>query len=157
IGTTEHALHYDARLKLVLGGQAKPADGNECFELARVAVLKQLYATAARFCQDGSAADPKQFQDPEQGLRYLAASAAARAGGGQGKDVAKLDRNERRRLRQQARVWLRAELDAGAKALDGDPAQVAPGLAKALKEWVSDPNLDGVRSPQALSQLSETE
>ncbi len=48
----------------------------------------------------------------------------------------------RARLRDQARLWLRAELAAWGKKLDSDPAAKS-SVENALKQWRTDPDLAG--------------
>src|SRR5215472_4056243 len=72
-----------------------------CAETTRSSTLRQPESSAMR----SPPKDDLQTQD-----RYNAANAAALAGCGQGEDAAKLNDNERTRLRQQALTWLRADL-----------------------------------------------
>jgi serine/threonine-protein kinase len=98
----------------------KSKNGNHFGEedkLAQVCLLKRLTKTGARFFQEALAAMPALAKDVQQGIRYLAARAAALAGTGQGKDVAALNERRRSEWRRQALVWLRADLTAWNKFL----------------------------------------
>jgi hypothetical protein len=81
---------------------------------------------------------------------------AASAGCGRGKDALNLNDQERARLRDQARHWLRAELAAWGKKLDSDPAAKA-SMEDALKRWRADPDLTGLREPDFLNRLPVAE
>src|SRR5260370_196524 len=61
------------------------------------------------------------------------------------------------RLRQPALDWLRADLAAWHKVLEGDQAKAAPAVRKQLQHWLQDPDFAGVRGPHALAQLPEAE
>src|SRR5262249_9673119 len=89
--------------------------------------------------------------------RYLAARCAALAGCGLGKDAAMLSVEERARWRRQARAWLEADLAVWARSLDGG-FQADRALArKMLTHWQVEPDLAGLREPQALDELSPDE
>jgi serine/threonine-protein kinase len=75
------------------------------------------------------------------------------AGCGQGRDAADLDEESRAEFRRQALDWLRAELEAQRLLLEQKPETVA----NHLQDWLWDPDFAGVREPDALAQLSETE
>src|SRR5262249_48111777 len=87
------------------------------------------------------------------GHRYNAACAAAMAGCGQGKDEPPPDEATRAKLRRQALDWLRADLTLRTKQLATNPAEAR----KELAHWKADPDLAGVREPDALAKLPEAE
>jgi tetratricopeptide (TPR) repeat protein len=146
----------DEKLAAVLGGQAEPSSAAERTELASLCQhpARRLYVTAARFAADAFAADARLAADLSQAHRYNAACAAAIAGCGQGKDAEKLDDRERTRLRQQALTWLRADLAAWRKAAE---AKLRPVVRQRMQHWLGDTDFAGVRDPQALAKLPETE
>jgi hypothetical protein len=82
---------------------------------------------------------------------------AASLAGGQGKDADQLDDKERARLRRQALGWLRADLAAWTQVVDKAPPQARPAVRQALQHWQKDPDLAGLRDPDALAQLPEAE
>jgi tetratricopeptide (TPR) repeat protein len=98
---------------------------------------KQAYAGAAACFGMAFALGPARTA-----RRYEAACAAALAGCGRGADAGRLPEAEKARLRGQALAWLRAER-AGAPERAG--------------QWLDDPDLDGVRDPDALAKLPEAE
>jgi choline monooxygenase len=116
----EQSLALDQKLPAHLD-EAAPANNAERLALAQLCQKPTtlLYVAAARFYADAFAAEPKLAEDPQNGHRYSSACAAAMAGCGQGKDAGLLDEKDRVRLRRQALTWLRADLDAWAKLLDG--------------------------------------
>jgi hypothetical protein len=114
------------------------------------------YAAAARCCADAFTAHPQLLAGPSTKHRYLAACAAALAGCGQGRDAADLDEPTRVRFRQQARDWLRAELEERRRLLAQEPGQVR-AVARDLQDWLWDSPFAGVRGPDALARLPEAE
>jgi tetratricopeptide (TPR) repeat protein len=148
----------DRKLPAFLKGDARPADAAEALGLAQLCErqYKQRHAAAARFYAAAFAADPNLADDPRQSHRQSAARSAALAGCGQGNDAAGLDDSERAGLRRQALDWLRAELAARAKRLEGgDPVQGAM-VRQALTYWRHDADFTGVRG-DALAMLPEAE
>jgi hypothetical protein len=121
------------------------------------------YCTAAQLYADAFAAEPKRadnlFRDH---YRYNAACYAALAAAGHGEDAAKLDGKERSRWRQQALDWLRADLTALGKLLDGDILRVQTAvMVKAslqqvkarLQHWQRDADLSSLREKDAVAKL----
>jgi hypothetical protein len=122
----------------------------------RVAELLNDAATAGFFA-DAFARKPKLAEDPRTGLRYDAACSAALAGCGRGADGAQLSDAERARWRTRARRWLRAELDAWARILQGGLAVDRARAQEKLAWWRKDPDLAGLRDPDALDKLPPAE
>src|SRR5262249_23483273 len=89
--------------------------------------------------------------------RYNAARAAAQAGCGHGADATGLGEDERRRWRDQAREWLKADLVARARALDAGPAATRGTARMAVPRLRNEPNLACVREPGELDKLSRAE
>jgi tetratricopeptide (TPR) repeat protein len=116
---------------------------------------KQLYVASVRLYTEAFAAQPELEDKVESGHRYNAARAAALAGCGQGEDAAKLDDKEKRRLRDQALAWLRADLDSYDKQYK---ARQVPGvilLIERLAHAQKDPNFKGIR--ESLATLPDSE
>jgi tetratricopeptide (TPR) repeat protein len=147
----------DARLPAFLGGQERPQDAEERLALLEVCRHKRLYAAAARFYAEAFAEQPRLAQGLREGHRYNAACAAALAAAGKGEDAANLDDRECARLRRQAQDWLRADLAAWTQVLDKGLPQAHPAVPRALRHWQRDPDLAGLRDPDALAQLPEVE
>jgi tetratricopeptide (TPR) repeat protein len=155
----ERLVQLDAKLPAILSGQEQPADAAERIALAELCQLpcQKRYATAARFYEEAFAAESNRTGDRPSEARYNAACAAALAGCGQGQDADTLDTSARARLRQQALDWLRAELAAWHKVLEGDRSKAAPAVCRKMQHWLQDADFVGVRGPQALTQLPEAE
>jgi serine/threonine-protein kinase len=68
-----------------------------------------------------------------------------------------LDDKEKARLRRQALAWLRADLAAWAKVLDGATPEQQAQIVEALKHWQEDSDLAGVRGADALAKLPDDE
>jgi hypothetical protein len=70
---------------------------------------------------------------------------------GQAKDAAKLDDEERPRLRKQALDWLRADLAAWTKLIDRGLPTDRVAVQQKLKHWQMDSDLAGIRDATALA------
>ncbi len=147
----------NARLAAVLQGQA-PKDEAERIKLANRAYGKTLHVASARLYAEAFMNDPKLADDRgEVQHRYNAACAAALAGSGEGKDDPPPDDAAKARLRRQAREWLRSELAAWTKVLDGGPAEMKAKIAPILQHWKDDTDLAGIRDEKGLAKLPEEE
>ena len=138
-------------------GSYTPANNDERLDLAEWCKIKKLHHTATRLYAAAFAADPKLADDLKTGHRYNAACFAALATAGQGEDTAKLDDNERARLRHQALDWLKADLTAWTKLLESGPPQARPTIVQTLNHWKEDSDLAGVRDKAALAKLPAEE
>ena len=145
-------------LRSILKGEARPKDTGERLSLARVCYTKGLHAASARFYEEAFAEQPALAGDLSQGHRYKAASGASLAGSGSGKDDPPPDEAARVKLRERARGWLRADLAAWSKVLDGgnEPAR-KQAVAGTLASWKEDSDLAGIRDEAALAKLPEAE
>jgi eukaryotic-like serine/threonine-protein kinase len=149
-------LALEGRLPGVLRGEDKPADAAELLELARICHLRKRYAAAARLAADAFAVKPQLADDVQSGSRYNAACAAALVGSGRGEDGGELSAAERARWRGQARRGIRDDLAVWNKKLDGDPAAKLL-VQKTMMRWRADPDLEGLRQPDALDHLPVVE
>jgi serine/threonine-protein kinase len=140
-------------LPAFLEGNYEPQDNDERLALLGVCQFKGEFHTAARLYADAFATDPALAEDLTWEYRYRAARWAALAGCGLDKDGAKLGETERAHWRAQARVWLRADLAAWARKLDGDPAANRVHVKNTLTRWGADPDLAGLRESSALEKL----
>jgi serine/threonine-protein kinase len=147
----------DARLPAILMGTEQPASAAEQVEMARLCNLKKLYSSASRLYADAFARRPQLAEGPRPGYRYNAACSAALAGCGRGEDSAEPGDAERARWRALARQWLRADLDAWAKDLKSGLAADRAKVYMTLARWREDPNLAGLRDPDALEKLPPAE
>jgi serine/threonine-protein kinase len=147
-----------ALLAGLLAGEKEPADAAERLALAGFCSQqgKQLHGLAARLYQEAFAKLSGLADKLDSGHRADAARAAALAGGGRGKDDPPPDDQERARWREQARQWLRADLAAWTKRARGKPEERIQARW-ALGHWQADPDLAGVRDPDALATLPEAE
>jgi serine/threonine-protein kinase len=135
----ERLVKLDAKLAKVLNGEVKPADVGELLVLAQMCQEhKGFYRAAFRFYADAFVELPKLVDDPQHQYRYNAACAAALAGCGQGKDAAELDDKEKRRLRDQALAWLRADLELFEQ-------QLRVSMIERLAHAQKDPDFKSVR------------
>jgi hypothetical protein len=90
-------------------------------------------------------------------FRYNAPIIAVLAGSGRGEGGANLSETERARWRKQARECLQADLAVWAKNLDSRPAADRTLITKILTHWRTDPDLAGLRDPDAVNNLPEAE
>jgi tetratricopeptide (TPR) repeat protein len=110
--------------------------------------------------------------DPSPDMRVQAAQVAALAGCGQSeaalvgehafhpgvlKDTGRLGDQERAGLRNQARGWLRADLERWRRLLDKGPDTTRPRVAEEMGYWQGQSDFAGVRGEQALALLPEAE
>jgi tetratricopeptide (TPR) repeat protein/serine/threonine protein kinase len=150
----ERLAELDGKLSAMLSGLKQP----ERLALASFCQQhKQFHAAAVRFYEEAFAEQPQLAEDVRASRRYSAACSAARAGCGQGKDADKLDAKERTRLRNQSLDWLRADLKAWRRELDRSPDKAGPEIAQRMQHWLHDDSFAGVRGPDALTRLAETE
>jgi eukaryotic-like serine/threonine-protein kinase len=151
-------LELDTKLPAILKGEAKPTDAAERLDLAVVCYRKGLHAASARFAGEAFAETPALANNPQTRSRYNAARSAILAGWGQGKDEPMPDEAARAKFREQALVWLRADLAAWAEVLDGgnEPAR-KQALLRTLAHWKGDAALAGTRDAEALAKLPEAE
>jgi tetratricopeptide (TPR) repeat protein/serine/threonine protein kinase len=153
----ERLVELDGKLPSILEGKSTPASPAEQIELAGLCTAKRLHRAAARLYEAALSTEPRLATDPGAFHRYNAACAAALAGCGQGEDAGKLDGAERARLRHQALDWLRADRDAWRRRLDTESDKAWPELVRQMRHWQGDPDLAGVREPEALARLPEAE
>jgi hypothetical protein len=144
----EKQVERSLQLDGVLKGEVKPANPAERVEFAQVAKSKKRFVAAVRLYEKAFAEEPALVEDKKKGHRYDAACYAARAAAGEG-DGAPLDAEERGRLRRLALEWLRADLAAKAKRLDGAPPEARAEVRQSVQHWKRDLDLDGLREPAA--------
>jgi hypothetical protein len=149
----------EGKLPAFLRGEEKPANNAERIALARLCRLpcKQLYAASARFWGDAFAANPQLDAMDQRTFRYFAATAAARAGSGDGKDTSALGEQEKSQLRKQALQWLREILDLRKKQFRSGKPQDRAAAQWVVRPWLRDTGFAGVREPAALAKLPEAE
>jgi serine/threonine-protein kinase len=154
----ERLTDLDRRAAEVLKGEIKSKNPSELLKLGSFCLTqKKAPAAAARLYANAFHAEPALADDLQEGDRFTAARAAALAGCGKGRDAADLDESGRALWRKQALEWLRADLQAWAKRLDGAGADDRAEVRTALQRWQRDPDLAGLRDAAALEKLPETE
>jgi hypothetical protein len=77
---------------------------------------------------------------------------AALAGCSRGKDVPRPDDKDRARWRKQALDWLRADLAAWTKQLEGGKPDDRKQVLEVLRHWRDDPDLTGLHEPDAVAK-----
>jgi serine/threonine protein kinase/Flp pilus assembly protein TadD len=154
----ERLADLEGRLPALLNGQEQPKDTGERLALAQLYRLRKQVVAAARLYGDAFHADPALGDDLSFGNRYNAACVAALAGCGNGTDAGGLSDQERGCLRNQAREWLRADLEATLRLLEERPEKNRSAIARKLANWLADePDFAGVRGNEALASLPEPE
>ena len=118
---------------------------------------KKLHGASARFWAEAFQAEPNLAHDTKVQNRYNAACAAALAGTGQGKDDPPLDDGKKAQWRKQAIDWLKADLAAWSKVLEGCSPQARRSIAQTLQHWKADTDLAGLRDAAALAKLPDDE
>jgi serine/threonine protein kinase/Flp pilus assembly protein TadD len=151
-------VELEKKLPAILKGEAMPKDTDERLVLRNVCYKTGRHASATRFADEAFVERPALADDLARSTRYDAACSAALAGSGQGKDEPMPDEAGRAGLRAKALAWLRADLAAWAKGLDGgdEPAR-KQAVARTLSHWKEDTDLAGLRDEAGLAKLPEGE
>jgi hypothetical protein len=136
-----------------LKGGYQPRDNAERLGLIAACRARTWNHAAARLYGDVLAVDPGLREDLRAAHRYHAAAVAALTAAREGADAAKLNYQECARWRNLALAWLRADLNLWAKQLDGGGPQDRAAARKTLRQWQENPDLAGVRDPEALAEL----
>jgi hypothetical protein len=146
------------KLPAVLEGKAQPADTAERLLFARLCQYEyqRHFHRAARLFAEAFAAEPQRAAETVHFDRYNAACSAVLASTAQGEDARGLDDPERRRLRQQALDWLRADLAVWGARADGISGPARLEALDHLQHWQADSDFDGVRDA-ALENLPSEE
>ena len=147
----------EAKLPDFLSGQFQPRDNQERVALAEVSATKKLYRTAAGLFAGAFAADSKLAADLEVGHRFYAICNAVMAAAGKGEDAAKLDEEERSRLRHQGLDWLRADLVLWTKLLASGPPASRRAIVEKMNLWKQKPDLASIRDAAVLARLAADE
>jgi serine/threonine-protein kinase len=150
-------VELDSKLAAVLSGDARAESPEQCVGFAQLCSFKDLPAASARFYAEAFAAKPALAADFRAAHRYHAVGSAARAASGQGADAPPLDEGARRRWREQALVWLKADLEHHTKQLASRVPAERQAVAQALEYWQKDRKLAEVRKPDELAQLPPAE
>jgi serine/threonine protein kinase/Flp pilus assembly protein TadD len=137
------------RQEAILRREAQPANAAERTEFAQLCSCKSCYLASARWWAEAFVADPNLADDLPAGYRNEAAYAAARAAAGQG-DAGQLGDGERARWRKLALAWLRADLTAQARLLQGRKPEDCDRVGHQMCCWQGDPDLAGLRDPDVL-------
>jgi serine/threonine-protein kinase len=132
----------EGRLDDVLAGkqQVTPRRRRQC---ATVCLVKRRYLDAVRLFDEAFALEPAQDDDVS-----AAACAASRAA-----EEASDTPAERTRLLNRAIAWMRADLAAWSKALDGGKEADRLRLLRSVYSWRREPNLAPIRDADAIRAL----
>jgi serine/threonine-protein kinase len=162
-GCIAHSLRREAeslilpKLPAFLDGNYQPVDNDERLALLGTCQFMNRPRAIARLYADAFATDPRLAEDLHAGHRLRAARAASLAGCGLGSDGAKLSMTERSAWRRQACEWLRADLAACTKLLDGQAPDSRILVRNPLVNWKADPDLAGLREASEIDRLSPDE
>ncbi len=157
LAKTEELATFRAKLLAFRNGNYTPASNEERLGLVEWCRIKKLNLTATSLYSAAFAADRKLADDLESNHRYNAACYAMLAAAGQGEDAAKLDDEERTRLRKQAVAWLRADLALRSKQLQAAKPAEGTKVQRVLRHWQQDPDLIAIRDAAALTKLPPEE
>ncbi|HUO07958.1 MAG TPA: protein kinase [Phycisphaerae bacterium] len=158
-----HVLRREAEAMILpnlpafLNGTYQPRDNDERLALLGVCQFKDLRSAEAGLYAAAFDADPKLTDNHQDGLLYNAACSAAVAGGGGSSDGATLSEQDRARWREQARRWLRSDLEAWAATLQSAPKADRANARILLSKWKSDSQLASIRDAAALKTLPPEE
>jgi serine/threonine protein kinase/Tfp pilus assembly protein PilF len=153
----QRLLALEKRLALVLNDK-QAASAVELLQLAALCLhYKERHPTAVQLYQDAFQAQPTFAEEATRPHRYNAACAAALAGSGKGDEAAKLPEEARARLRQQARAWLKADLDLYARQLPEAKPTLVLHIEELLVHCLTDADLAGIRDAKELARLAPAE
>ena len=144
------------RLNAILRGDERPKDTAEALTLAHCAYRRHLHTASVRIATVTFAADPNIEKDLTETVRYNAARSAVLAGCGRSLDAPN-DESERAKLRRRGLGWLKDDLEARSKGLDGGPPEPDKDWRYFFQGWREDPDFAGVREAGALAKLPEDE
>jgi tetratricopeptide (TPR) repeat protein len=147
----EQMAHAEQELLRILAGSAEPGDAGKRYQWALLCFQTRRYVAAARLAGEAFGADGKLADNFGSGYRYRAATAAALAGAGQGRDAGNLTTDAQAALRRRALDWLNADLAAWRS--HGEKSQ----RARALRSWQADKALAGYRDEKGLASLPGAE
>jgi serine/threonine-protein kinase len=158
VEVSEALVKFDENLARVMRGDASPADLRERGAFLSICRLRKLWGWRARLFKDVFELQPSTAADQRSHNRYNAACAAVLAGTGQGNDADSLNAADRKRWREQALEWLRADLAVWKKALADDAGEQArKNAAQMLAHALEDAELSGIRDAEAIATLPEEE
>jgi tetratricopeptide (TPR) repeat protein len=156
VTTIKRQAGVENKLAALVKGEYQPRSTNERMWLAEVARTRGLNDTAARLYQEAFA-DPQVAPRIEAGQRYQAACSAALAAAGKGEDVVRLTDKERSRWRTQALDWMHVNLSNLSQRLKSGKPQVRALVRRRLGHWQQDPDLAGLRDPDVLAKLPDSD
>jgi hypothetical protein len=146
----------DERLPAVLAGTEKATPADLLAMAAMCYEYKKHHNTAVQLYQRGFETQPKLLPTEKKRHEENRIRAAVLAAVGQGADADKLQEPEKAKLRHQARLWLKAELEAQTKNLKSDRALAILEI-EALSRWQADPNLEIFRASKEPNRLPDAE
>ncbi len=157
LARTERRAALAPRLGAVLRGDVRTADAAETLEFAYLAHDQQRFAGASRLFDRAFEIQPGLAGDRTASNCYNAACSAALAAAGHGRDEPPLDEAAASRLRHRAFEHLKRDLAAWSEVFrHGQPSERGQ-LQQTLAHWKVDPDLAGIRAPDALAQLPQPE
>jgi tetratricopeptide (TPR) repeat protein len=155
----QRLVELDRQLPDILAGKKEPTDPADLMAFARFGThQKERFVEVAELFQRCFVRHPDWATGSKKlRPRYYAAVTAAMAARRAGLGSDRLDEAACRRWREQARRWLRAELDDWAAVQKrGDTAELQ-ALRKEVHYWQEDGWLSGVRDKAALAKLPDAE
>jgi tetratricopeptide (TPR) repeat protein/tRNA A-37 threonylcarbamoyl transferase component Bud32 len=160
-GWIYHILRHEAEamilsnLPKLASGSYSPTSNDERIAFSGYCQSNGLNLLLCRLYTDAFAADPGLEQDRRLDYRLKASRAAALAGCGIGKDAKQLSPYERKKWRDRAMFWLRADLADLVRTSSSLKAKET--TADQLADWRTDRDLAGVRDTGDLQPLDAVE
>ncbi len=157
VAKCERLAALEARLEAIQRGDSKPVGRDELLGLAEVCIHKGLFAAAHGFRVQALAENPALAVDLESHQRYYAACEAALVAGGQARDAQGLDGPTRARWRRNAVELLQKDHALWTKRVESGTPEQRTAAREALKLWLTDPDLEGIRDEEKLGELPSDE
>ena len=134
-----------------------PSDAGARYNLGKSLAAKGCLRDALAAFGEAQRVDPTLSQSRRWQLLYHAARAAALAAAGGGNDEPKPDDDAKAKLREQALVWLKAELSEWTKVAATDPPGAKELIAEILEHWKTCPGFAAIHDEPELAKLPDAE
>lgn len=157
LGRVEPLIQKQDKLLALWKGNYQPRTNQERLEFAWACYTFKRYRLAHQLYAEAFASDPKLAEDVTNFHRYNAACTLILNATEQEKDAARIDDQEKQRLRKQALDWLRADLIGNSKKLESGKLDDSIHVLEKMHHWQKDADLASIRDSAVLAQLPADE
>ena len=157
IGRSQRLLKLEKQLPTFLAARETPANVNVWTDLVSIVLSKESYVTATQLLKIAFGADPKLIHAAPPVNRFTAVRCAALCASGLSKKDPPPNEVARTELRRLALGWLEAELAEYTTIVNDGPTEARTRIARVLREWLTLPDLNGIRDDAELTNFPEAE